>query len=51
MRGDGRVQFFRSCNFDKKTMRLLIAFRDLKEKMLKETDDQYSNGKVYTNQE
>lgn len=51
MRGDGRVQFFRMCNFDKKTKRLLMNFREFKEEMLNEGDEEYSNGKVYTNQE
>ena len=51
MRGDGRNAFFRSCSFDRKTIRLLMAFRDLKEEMLNEGDEDYSNGKVYTKEE
>jgi hypothetical protein len=48
MRGDGRNNFYRSCNFDKKTKRLLMNFREIKDEMLNEGDEEYSNGKVYT---
>lgn len=51
MRGDGRVEFFRRCNFDRTTVKLLMSFRELKEEMMNEGDEDYSNGKVYTKEE
>ena len=46
MRKDGKSTFFRQLNLDKKVKRLISAFVEIKEKMLKEDIDAYSNGKI-----
>lgn len=44
---DGRSEFFRHLDVDKKTMQLLYGFRWLKTQMLR-GKEVYSNGRVYT---
>jgi hypothetical protein len=48
MRRDGRDVFFRQLNLDKVTMKVVTSFVDIKQEMLKEKTDAYSNGKIYT---
>lgn len=47
MNRDGRIEFFRHLDIDKKTIQLLYGFRWIKIQMLRGKDD-YNNGKVYT---
>jgi hypothetical protein len=44
---DGRDSFFRNLNLDKKDMKVISAFVEIKREMLKEKIDDYSNGKEY----
>ena len=46
MQRDGRNSFFRQLNLDKKVMKILQSFREIKEKMLKDKVDSYINGKI-----
>jgi hypothetical protein len=48
MKGDGHNQFFKHCNFDKYDMQLINAFLEIKQEMLNEDSDAYTNGKVHT---
>ena len=46
MNKDGRNSFFSKLKLDKKDMQLISAFVEIKDKMLKEDIDAYSNGKI-----
>jgi len=48
MRKDGRDKFFRQLDLDKEQMKVVRAFIDIKGEMLKERNDDYSNGKIHT---
>jgi len=47
MRRDGRDVFFRQLNLDKSVMKVVSAFIEIKQEMLKEDTDAYTNGKEY----
>ena len=47
MAQDGRDTFFRSLNLDKSVMKVVSAFIEIKQEMLKEDTDAYTNGKEY----
>ena len=47
MAQDGRDTFFRSLNLDKSIMQTISAFIDIKNEMMKEDTDSYSNGRKY----
>jgi len=46
MQRDGRNSFFRQLNLDKKVMKILQSFREIKQQMQKEVKDTYVNGKL-----
>lgn len=48
MRRDGRDTFFRQMNLDKQDMKLISAYLEIKQEMMKENTDAYTNGKVHT---
>lgn len=48
MRKDGRDVFFRQMSLDKYDKKVVRAFVEIKNEMLKEDTDAYTNGKVYT---
>jgi hypothetical protein len=48
MRRDGRDTFFRQMNLDKQYMKFISAYLEIKQEMMKENTDAYTNGKVYT---
>jgi hypothetical protein len=48
MRRDGRDTFFRQMNLDKHDMKIISAYLEIKQEMMKENTDAYTNGKVHT---
>ena len=46
MNRDGRNQFFRVLNLDKNDKKLLSTYINIKQEMMKENHDSYSNGKI-----
>ena len=52
MRGDGKIQFYRLLDIDKKTMQIIYAIREIKTQMLNEKDGAYYiHGKTYIEKE
>lgn len=47
MARDGKIQFYKQLNWDKKDLKLLIWFKKLVRQMLNEKDP-YSNGRINT---
>jgi len=48
MHRDGRDIFFRQMNLDKQDMKFISAYLKIKQEMMKENTDAYTNGKIYT---
>jgi len=48
MSRDGRDKFFRQMNLDKHDMRIISAYLEIKEQMMKEKTGNYINGKIHT---
>jgi len=43
---DGRNEFFRVLNLDKNDKKLLSTYIEVKQEMMKENHDNYTNGKI-----
>ena len=43
---DGRNEFFRFLNLDKQDKKLLSTYIEVKQEMMKENHDNYTNGKI-----
>ena len=51
MQRDGRNQFFRNLNLEKNDKKILSIYIEIKNIMLAEKDDGYSNGRINTETE
>ena len=43
---DGKIKFYRELDFDKNFFKMLMRYRRLKQKMVKDLNASYVNGKV-----